>query len=92
MLPTALVCLLVCAVLHLLVVQAPVYSGTHAGGSASGRGARLDLWIVLVCQHGAFGGGQKLRPKLRSTRVASHHDPGSNAIPSALNAPGVSNT
>ena len=31
-LPTALVCLLVCAVLHLLVVQAPVYSGTHAGG------------------------------------------------------------
>ena len=32
--PTALVCLLVCAVLHLLVVQAPVYSGTHAGGSA----------------------------------------------------------
>ena len=33
-LPTALVCLLVCAVLHLLVVQAPVYSGTHASGSA----------------------------------------------------------
>ena len=28
-LPTALVCLLVCAVLHLLVVQAPVYSSTH---------------------------------------------------------------
>ena len=55
MLPTALVCLLVCAVLHLLVVQAPVYSGTHAGGSASGRGARLDL---LVCQHGAFGGAK----------------------------------
>eukprot|EP00964_Phaeocystis_antarctica_P088008 scaffold55970_cov57-Phaeocystis_antarctica.AAC.1 len=33
-LPTALVCLLVCGVLHLLVVQAPAYSDTHASTSA----------------------------------------------------------
>ena len=33
-LPTALVCLLVCGVLHLLVVQAPAYSDTHASSSA----------------------------------------------------------
>ena len=60
MLPTALVCLLVCAVLHLLVVQAPVYSGTHAGGSASGRGARLDL---CSCANTARLGGAKTATK-----------------------------
>lgn len=54
----------------------------QAGGRAS----------ICSCANTARLGGQKLRPKLRSTRVASHHDPGSNAIPSALNAPGVSNT